>query len=258
MAPSGKLKIRFLSDLHNEFRSTPIENVEAIGEDFVVLAGDIDVGMDGIRWAQKVFADRQVLYVLGNHEFYGHDWDNLLLEARAATAGSNVHLLERDSITLRGVRFLGCSLWTDFQLWGPAREMQAMGIAGNRLSDYRQIRRTGRPLRPFESLERHRESVAWLRGELSNDVPTVVVTHHAPTEVTSDPRFRSSISNAAYHSRLDELIRSPVLAWIHGHTHHSIREHVNGVPVCVNTFGYPGHAEDGGFSWNACIDLELP
>ncbi len=64
------MKIRYLSDLHVEFTGYMPSWIPPIGEDMVVLAGDIGVGVKGIEWAQQAFRDRTVLYVLGNHEFY--------------------------------------------------------------------------------------------------------------------------------------------------------------------------------------------
>lgn len=249
------MKIRYMSDLHNELRKEPLQEVPSVGEDVVVLAGDIDVGVKGILWAQKVFAPRPVVYVLGNHEYYRQQWEGLVDKARATAAGSNVHFLERDEVTIGGIRFLGCSLWADFKLWGAHRQMEAMGAAGRGLNDYHMIKRITRPLRPSESLARHEQSLEWLKARLAENVPTVVVTHHAPTEETSDPKYRGNIINCAYHSKLDHLIAPPVLAWIHGHTHYSLHHEINGVPVLVNTHGYQGYYEDPKFSWNACIEV---
>lgn len=251
------MRIRYLSDLHNEFRDEPIGEVGSIGEDVVVLAGDIDLGTQGIYWAQKAFAHRPVLYVLGNHEFYGRDWNGLISEARAAAAGSNVHLLEQDSLVIGGMHFLGCSLWTDLLLWGENHLAETMGRVGNEMTDYDAIMNHGRPLLPSESAERNQQSVAWLRKELEKPVPTVVVTHHAPTQATADPKYKTDVLNAAFHSHLDNLVRPPVLAWIHGHSHYSCRRQVNGIPVLVNTHGYPGELhEDPAFRWDAFIDLD--
>lgn len=256
------MKIRYMSDLHLEFEMGPDQirhntwPYPSIGEDVVVLAGDIHQGVDGIYWAQQAFKSRPVLYVLGNHEFYGHDWDQLIIEARAAAVGSNITFLEQDAVVIDGIRFLGCSLWTDFRLWGPDRERQAMGKASRKMNDYHVIKRGGRRLTPPESVERHRHSVEWLKAQLSDNVPTVVVTHHAPTEQTVNPDYRCEILNSAYHSKLDELIAPPVIAWIHGHTHYSVVERVNGIPVLVNTAGYPGQGADRGFSWKAVLEIE--
>jgi len=249
-----------MSDLHLELHEPPDKlrhntlPLPLIGEDVVVLAGDIHQGVQGILWAQQAFKARPVVYVLGNHEFYGHDWDRLVVEARAAAAGSNVQFLEQDAFVIGSLRFLGCSLWTDFRLWGPDREMQAMGRASRQMNDYHAIGRGGRRLTPPESVERHRQSVEWLEAQLAEDVPTVVVTHHAPTEQTVNQTYRREILNAAYHSKLDQLIAPPVLAWVHGHTHYSVAERINGVPVLVNTLGYPGQ-EDAGFRRDAHFEI---
>lgn len=63
------MKIRIYSDLHLEFdRYSP--NFEQRGdESLVVLAGDVDVGVGGVRWAIERFPYVPVVYVLGNHEY---------------------------------------------------------------------------------------------------------------------------------------------------------------------------------------------
>jgi predicted phosphodiesterase len=62
------MKLHILSDLHVEFESfNPPETEAAV----VILAGDIHVGKKGIDWAKASFSDKYVLYVLGNHEYYG-------------------------------------------------------------------------------------------------------------------------------------------------------------------------------------------
>ena len=65
------MRIHVLSDLHFEFQKWRREvDVNSILADVTVLAGDIAVGLDGIAWALKAFK-RPVVYVMGNHEFYG-------------------------------------------------------------------------------------------------------------------------------------------------------------------------------------------
>lgn len=59
------MRIHPLSDLHNEFAPFTPEVRDA---DVVILAGDIDLGTQGIEWARQAF-DCPVLYVPGNHEF---------------------------------------------------------------------------------------------------------------------------------------------------------------------------------------------
>ena len=64
------MKLHILSDLHTEFVDFDPPETDA---DAVILAGDIGVGLEGLGWAARHFRDRPIIYVPGNHEFYGHD-----------------------------------------------------------------------------------------------------------------------------------------------------------------------------------------
>jgi len=104
------MKPHILSDIHLEFGKWPKNiDVNAIDADVSVLVGDIGIGLDGIDWALTI--NRPVVYVMGNHEFYGQrPMVELWRKAREKTAGTHVHLLENESMTLNGIRFLGCTL----------------------------------------------------------------------------------------------------------------------------------------------------
>lgn len=247
------LKIRYLSDLHLEFLDEPPQRLQSVGEDVVILAGDIHVGTAGIEWARRAIRGRPVLYVLGNHEYYHQQWSDLIDRARLAAQGSDVRVLERDAAFVEGIRFLGCTLWTDFQLYGAVSSLAAMGQAGRSLSDYRYIRNGHRLLHPTDTVAGHKASVAWLEKELAMEVPTVVITHHAPSEVTCPPQYRGDALSPAYYSRLENLVASPVITWVHGHTHFSTRKRLGGVPVVVNTRGYSD--EDKNFRWDASFEV---
>jgi len=58
----------------------------------------------------------------------------LIQDLRREAKGSNVHVLENNAVEVGGFVFLGCSLWTDFQLWPNARE--AMMFANQEMSDF--------------------------------------------------------------------------------------------------------------------------
>lgn len=258
------MKIRYASDIHIEFdRAGTPDHLPPIGEDVVVLAGDIGIGTEGIAWAAKAYAGRPVLYVLGNHEYYGHVWDSLIAEARdVAAATDNVHFLENDTVTIKGVRFLGCTLWTDFNASGdPAR---AMFTARKFMTDYRAIEISKQPLRflrPEHVQARCLASREWLAGQLAaSDEPTVVVTHMAPSadERLVNPEFLGDPLNPAFHNAFDELVGPPALAWIFGHHHYSFSEKLKGVRVVSNQRGYPNEGVD--FSWDRLLDLnpEVP
>ena len=93
------MRLHILSDLHLEFEPFTPPAVEA---DAVILAGDVSTGRNGLKWALKSFPDRPVIYVLGNHEFYGQKLQKLIKELQEMAQGTNVHLLENESCTHRG------------------------------------------------------------------------------------------------------------------------------------------------------------
>ena len=109
------MKLHILSDLHLEFDPFPMPSTDA---DIVVLAGDIDLGTGGLAWAMNAIR-KPVIYVPGNHEFYFRHMNKTAIEMREIAAGSgNIHLLDNDEVIIDGVRFLGCTLWTNFELFG--------------------------------------------------------------------------------------------------------------------------------------------
>ena len=254
-----RIKIRYLSDLHMEFTRYLPNLVASAGEDIVVLAGDIGTGTAGIHWAKQTFPHTPVLYVLGNHEFYGYDWIDLIREARAACEGSNVSLLENDSFRFNGLRFLGATLWTNFRLGGPGAIEHAMQECQWYVNDYRHIRNQGRALIARESIARHEESLAWLKSELdASDEPTVVITHHGPCLAAEHPRYLLDVYSNCFLSNLpDSLFKKPV-AWIYGHTHSNLARPYKGTWLCANQRGYPEEDVPGPrFSWTRVLEIDL-
>ncbi|WP_420426297.1 metallophosphoesterase [Algiphilus sp.] len=250
------MRIRYASDLHVELSGHLPRQIPEIGEDLVVLAGDIGEGTNGITWAAETFAGRPVLYVLGNHELYGHDFHRLVEQARdAAAATDNVQLLENDVAWFGDLRVLGCTLWTDFDAHGA--RTRAMDEARHAMHDYRVIRVGDRPLEPGDVLDRCRKSRAWLEDQLrASDAPTLVVTHMAPSarDELVNPFFGSQDPlTPAFANAFDHLIASPVVAWIFGHHHYSLNTTIDGVRIVSNQRGYPGEGCD--FAWDRVLEL---
>lgn len=141
--PNAPLRVRYMSDLHLELSDYRPPELHA---DVVLLAGDIHTGTNGLEWAARTFPNTTVLYLPGNHEYYEQDLLSLYPELEATAARLGIHFLDNKEVVIGNVRFLGSSLWTDFDLKG-AREY-AMQAATDGMNDYRQIRHGNRTLLP--------------------------------------------------------------------------------------------------------------
>ncbi len=265
------MKILVLSDLHLSSTAFPImrdgQRVDR-DADVIVLAGDIDEGVKGIRWARETFPDKPIVYVAGNHEFYRHHWTHHVDDMRKAADKCDVDFLEVDAIDLGGVRFLGCSIWTDFELYGADRKSDAMRLAKDSMNDYKLIKisRTAEfywvkswCLIPALTERRHRGSVEWLEQKLGKGEPdkTVVVTHHAPHPQSIPARYQGDLLSTSYASDLTRLMGKSCL-WIHGHTHSSADYVVHGTRVVCNPMGYPhknGGTETAGFDPGFLVEV---
>ena len=252
------MKLYVLSDLHLEFADFEPDYAALGAADVVVLAGDIHIGTNALRWARDTFEDKPIAYVIGNHEFYGHHWTALIDDLRQQAPQFGIHFLEDHSVTIGGVRFLGCSLWTDFDYFGRDRRARCMHVGESRLNDYRLIEAnalevnmllssgvTNQTLTAEHTRLRHQGSLAWLRRELAVGEPesTVVITHHCPCARSTPTRYQSDELTACFATKLPEELVLGATVWIHGHTHDSCDYHVGGsgrsTRVICNPRGYP-------------------
>ncbi|WP_298134219.1 metallophosphoesterase [Acidiferrobacter sp.] len=254
------MKLHVLSDLHNEFGVFRVPKTDA---DVVILAGDIHIGVEGVLWARRVFADKDVIYIPGNHEFYHHHLSKTLLAMKEEARGSRIHVLDNDALVIGSVRFLGATLWTDFALFGKDRAATALGAVKHALSDFNYNIRYGNErasgyFTPEQSLILHRESVRWLRERLAEPFPgpTVVVTHHAPARGSVAPPYAHDIVSAGFASDLTDLM-GPMDLWIHGHTHDSFDYRIRGTRVVCNPRGYVQHHAPENRQFDPSLVIEL-
>lgn len=199
-------RIHLLSDIHRE--TGPYVIPPELDFDILVAAGDIGPVVQAVEWLASLA--KPVVYVLGNHEYWGQEYSDVLTQAKAAATGTQVHVLERSSVVIQGVRFLGATLWTGFGGW----HADLVRMAISQMRDYSEInarrwyetksnlawfhrhcRLAGMPpefiqrviskgqFHPAIAYQLHLRTAAWLEHALSRPFagPTVVVTHHAPS-----------------------------------------------------------------------------
>ena len=253
------MKLHILSDLHLSCGNLEIPRTDA---DVVILAGDIARPPDAVRWASGF--DKPVLYVPGNHEFYGGSLAATVSQLRALCAGTRIQVLDADEVIIGGVRFLGTTLWTDFLLQGEGEPRTlAMQQAQNLIRDFHRIHHDGDPQRlftPRDCAALCQAQASWLESRLAqaHDGPSVVITHHAPSPQSIHPRFAGSPLNAGFVSDLERLAGSHrARLWVHGHTHDSFDYPIKGCRVVCNPRGYSrdGVNENPAFDSHFVVDV---
>lgn len=266
-----------ISDIH----TTPLEwyrsRVVIPEADICILAGDISGNVySTIDYVMAEIAPAMpVVLVLGNHDYYGLSIDKALEVARARLVGTNIHLLENDVLVLDGVRFIGATLWTDFEvphgvLHGvelplDTRRDLAYHACVRDIMDFRAIYRSDER-KPGETglitiqemIGRHRASRSFIEAELAKDFDgdTVVVTHHAPSPLSFHPAYAGSPTNAAFASDLTDVIQCgrPWL-WVHGHIHHFSEYIEVGTQVLCNPRGYAHERNFTGFRPGYVVEI---
>ncbi|MDB5869085.1 MAG: metallophosphoesterase [Polaromonas sp.] len=288
----GAVNIQLLSDLHLEsnphFKAKPLP-----GADLLVLAGDIGsyqsgslltslgiedfglarfsplpVALGGAGWPTPV------LFVPGNHEYDGLDFDEADSRLRESCRRLGLIWLERETVALQGMRFVGCTLWTDFDALTTSQASSDALRAGEiTLAEQLKARekafraanfylkknhalRQGQPMLAAEMREESLKSQAWLREALAVpfDGPTMVVTHFAPSLLSADPRYGITPGTAGFCNSLDELLPLATL-WLHGHLHCPNDYVRHGCRVVANPLGYARKGEQEAFRESLCITV---
>lgn len=229
-----------MSDLHAD--SATFELPETPSDiDAIIVAGDVADGHHkSARWLRQHVVPRglPVIYVPGNHDFYGHD-----LEHRYAGMylDVGVELLHpgRPTLEIGGVRFIGCTLWTDYAIACDVDAARAWARLG--MPDLQSIDLGLRRIGTRDLLSAHRLQRLIIETELAQPFagPTVVVTHHAPHPLSLRDPMKPNASDGSFVSDLAGMIEEfqPSL-WVHGHVHHSRDYRVENTRVVCNPRGY--------------------
>ena len=281
------MKIQLLSDLHLEVHPAWVAT-PAPGADLLVLAGDIGSYQPGSQLTQLADPDfglgrfspkkgwpTPVLFVPGNHEYDGLDFDVAHARLRDTCARLGITWLEREVVTCtdsqsQSVRFVGTTLWSDFDALGPGPTVTPSGAAltqqlkardkAFRAANY-YLKKTGAtrhglPLLADAVRAQALQCQDWLFKALAEPFagPTVVVTHFAPSLASADPRFGLVPGTAGFCNALDALLPHAQL-WLHGHLHAPSNYVKAGCRVVANPLGYARKGEQSAFMAASCITL---
>jgi predicted phosphodiesterase len=277
------MRIQLFSDLHLE-RDPDFRPMIAADTDVIILAGDIgsyqsgsrlrddDFGLGRFSPASSGHSRAAVLYVPGNHEFDSLEYDEAYARLRATCERLGITWLERQVVTIDHVRFVGTTLWSDFEaLVGKdddlTKQMQQRTKAFRAANYYLSKNTTlkaGEPVLAEQIRDMALECQQWLRDALATPFggKTVAVTHFAPSLISADPRYGRTAGTAGFCNALDDLFPF-VDVWMHGHLHcpndYTVRGSGLDQPwecrVVANPLGYVSKGEQEGFREHLVVEL---
>ena len=261
----SELSIRVLSDLHLEFSNGQVDIPSNNNDNntILLLLGDIGIAKTESTYVPFItemsHRFRHVIYIMGNHEHwkgkfpctYNKIWYNLV-------ELDNVTVLEKDSVVIDNVAFIGATLWTNMNNNNPI----TMFDAKLKMNDYARIRNgpDGEPwkrkLDPEDTVADHITARNYIFAEIKSmkelGLKVVVMTHHAPSYWSLSESKQGDSMNGAYVNNLTNAIvdiednMQPDI-WCHGHVHNNSDYTIGQTRVICNPRGYHGVGTNKGF-----------
>ena len=262
------MRINIASDIHLEFGPIEIKNTEAA--DVLILSGDICVAVDVMHkddldnksrnihdffeMCSKEY--KNVIYIVGNHEHYNGDFQQTIPHIKRSFGYlDNLHILDKEIVTIDDVTFIGGTLWTDMNKEDGITLMHMKSM----MNDFRCVKNSARKrhfhdlngnsqfqvanFTPDDAVEDHKKMLEYIKTMLEgkHDQKFVVVGHHAPTKLSTHPRYADELTmNGGYSSDLSEFILDypQIKLWTHGHTHEEFDYLIGTTRIVCNPRGY--------------------
>jgi predicted phosphodiesterase len=280
------MKVSICSDIHLEFGTIELKNKD--GADVLILSGDICVSKDLYKFDQQAtdmgtsfyksdmyhffFQNccnefKHVIYVAGNHEHYHGDFATTIRNLKDQLGYlKNLHILDKEIVTIDDAMFVGGTLWTDMNKEDPL----TLHAIRSMMNDFRIVHNSDRTVSfkvteqnekgedvvrfkervarfcPEDAVEDHKQFMGYLRTVIEGkfDQKVIVVGHHAPSKQSTHPRYADEqLMNGGYSSSLDEFIidHPQIKLWTHGHTHEDFDYMVGSTRIVCNPRGYINH-----------------
>jgi len=250
------------SDLHLERQKKP-EGWLVDVPDILILAGDIvriDSAKDLLLELSDEYPSMHIIYVTGNHEYYGIAE---MLKAEHALKASlslhkRIHFLQCHAVEILNIHFIGCTGWSQMLSLGNEKQVQAKEVVGQSINDFYQIGYEGSIFTPDDCIELGKQQYEWLEAALLAETTckqTVVITHFAPSLSVANPNYPIDEMSAYFYSSFDDLIEKyqPAI-WAFGHTHFNFDICMVATRVTSNQHGY-GRECQGSYQANRVITL---
>lgn len=282
------MKISVASDIHLEFGDLDFENTE--GAEVLILSGDIcvanDLDYNNIESTVTYRSTRyhgfferccerfpHVIYILGNHEHYHGDVATTLDHMRSVLAHlPNLYIMEKESRVIGDTTFVAGTLWTDMN----NEDLHTLAHMRSYMNDFRIIEDGRAPVHfkdqdgkfrtrvgkwtPEASVVDHKAMKGMIRETVEADPSAryVVVGHHAPSRISTKPRYQKDVLvNGGYSSSLDDFIQDhpQIRLWTHGHTHDTFDYQIGSTRIVCNPRGYAGHEEQANLWQLITVDV---
>lgn len=245
------MKLRIISDIHADINRN--ENYKFnFNDDFMIICGDIS----GDRFTTEKWINENIksgIFVEGNHFGY----NSITYDEQDTKQYSNKYLknkfkdglvrfLEDDFIIIDNIVFVGCTLYTDFNLYG--NTISDSILSRKYINDYRYVKikdkenNTIRYISPSDIIKYHKKSISFINKTCKKyqNKKIVAITHYAPSINCVSEEYKNSIINSSYASNLEWIMKNNnnLVLWCHGHTHSDIDFVKYGTRVVCCPFGY--------------------
>jgi predicted phosphodiesterase len=261
------VKIVLISDIHMDMNKWEWNCLDNISSDIntVVVAGDINNNvMKTCQWLGEL---RQrfttIIWVAGNHDNYNlgfhqtrlHDpkWPypscvpEIYDHYNRWSIANDIHFLNRSSITIDDVTFLGATGWHDFRAGEPYTTDSQIKAWYDCLNDTT-IKWNSHTIQPdhLEPMNAGIKDWEYISRTVSNSIDEnlVVVTHHIPHRKLLWHRPQDMIwtklQGSFANTRMEGISDPKVKYWMYGHTHQRGMTTIGPTTYVCNAKGYRG------------------